>query len=79
MAKRYRCTDCGNKTRFDVTATRRTREFHHFSIAGELVIEESELLHEEVEPVVCRWCSSTDVETLEVDEPVPESVKEVQE
>ena len=59
MASRYRCAACGNVTRFDVVATRRTRAFHHYSIAGELEIEEEEVLEERVEEVTCRWCSAT--------------------
>ena len=55
---RYRCTACGNLTRFDVTTTRRTRAFHHFTIGGELTVEEEEVLDERVEDVSCRWCGS---------------------
>ena len=58
-ATRYRCNACGNVTRFDVLATRRTRAFHHYTIAGELEIEEEEVLEERVEQVTCRWCSAT--------------------
>ena len=62
---RYRCTTCGNLTRFDVVATRRTKEFHHYSMGGELTVESSELLDEEVESVTCRWCGAKDsVETV---------------
>jgi hypothetical protein len=56
---RYRCAACGNVTRFDVVSTRRTRAFHHFSIGGELEIEEEEVLDERVEEVTCRWCSAS--------------------
>jgi len=63
---RYRCTACGNLTRFDVTTTRRTRAFHHYSLGGELSVEDEEVLHEEVEEVACRWCGSgTSVEPVE--------------
>ena len=55
---RYRCTACGNLTRFDVTTTRRTRAFHHYTIGGELAVEEEEVLDERVEDVSCRWCGS---------------------
>ena len=58
MPTRYRCTACGNLTRFDVTTSRRTKAFHHFTVGGELAIEEEEVLAEEVEDVVCRWCGS---------------------
>lgn len=56
VVKRYRCTACGNITRFDVTSTRRTRAFHHYSVSGELSIDDNELLSEEIEDVSCRWC-----------------------
>jgi len=53
---RYRCSACGNLTRFDVTTTRRVRSFHHYTVGGELAIEDSEVLDERVEEVLCRWC-----------------------
>ena len=55
---RYRCTACGNLTRFDVTTTVRSRAFHHYSVGGELEREDVEILSETVEDVSCRWCSS---------------------
>ena len=55
---RYRCTTCGNLTRFDVVATRRTKAFHHYSVGGDLTVKQSELLSEDIESVSCRWCSS---------------------
>jgi hypothetical protein len=57
-ATRYRCTACGNLTRFDVTTSRRTRAFHHFTVGGELTVEEEEVLSESVDDVTCRWCGS---------------------
>ncbi|MDP1793381.1 MAG: hypothetical protein Q8K63_04505 [Acidimicrobiales bacterium] len=60
MTTRYRCTACGNLTRFTVTTTRRSRAFHHFTVGGELSIEEEELLDEVVELVSCRWCGHGD-------------------
>ena len=59
MATRYRCSACGNLTRFDVIANRRTREYQHFSVGGELNVEEGELLEERIEQVTCRWCAAT--------------------
>jgi hypothetical protein len=59
VASRYRCAACGNVTRFDVTSTRKTRAFHHYSIGGELEIEDEELIEEHVEQVVCRWCNAS--------------------
>ena len=56
---RYRCSACGNLTRFDVTSTRRTRAFHHFTVGGELTIEDEHVLSEVVEEVSCRWCNSS--------------------
>jgi hypothetical protein len=66
---RLRCTACGNLTRFDVVATRRTRAFHHFSVGGELQVEDEELLDERVESVSCRWCGA-DGAAIEVLGPV---------
>jgi hypothetical protein len=55
---RYRCSACANVTRFDVTLRRRTRSFHHYSVGGDLEVEDTEVLEEEVEDVSCRWCGS---------------------
>lgn len=55
---RYRCAACGNLTRFDVTLTRRSRRFHHYTVGGELSVEDEEVLSEVVEDVSCRWCGS---------------------
>jgi hypothetical protein len=55
---RYRCTRCGNLTRFDVTSTRRTRSFHHYSVGGELEVEDVDVLDERIESVECRWCGN---------------------
>jgi uncharacterized protein CbrC (UPF0167 family) len=59
VATRYHCTVCGNLTRFDVVTTRRTRSFHHYTLAGELAVEDVEVLDEVVEHVSCRWCSAS--------------------
>jgi hypothetical protein len=53
---RYRCRSCGNLTRFDVVMTRRTRAFHHYTVGGDLSVEDVEVLDEAVESVTCRWC-----------------------
>jgi hypothetical protein len=55
---RYRCRSCGNLTRFDVTTTRTVKAFHHYSVGGDLTVEEPQVLAEQVESVVCRWCNS---------------------
>ena len=55
---RYRCSACGNLTRFDVTITRRTRAFHHYTVGGELTVETEQVLSEDLEEVSCRWCGT---------------------
>ena len=55
-APRYRCTACGNLTRFDVTTRSRTRAFHHYTVGGDLTVEDEQVLAEEIEQVSCRWC-----------------------
>ena len=66
MPARYRCAACGNLTRFDVTTTRRTRAYHHYTVGGELVVEAEDVLEERVEEVSCRWCGhGTAVEVLD--------------
>jgi DNA-directed RNA polymerase subunit RPC12/RpoP len=57
----YRCDACGNKTRFDVFESKRVRTFQHFTLGGEMTVEEEEILERTVERVVCRWCGSSDV------------------
>ena len=53
---RYRCTSCGNLTRFDVVSSRRTRAYHHFTVGGQLSVEDEQVLDETVESIECRWC-----------------------
>ena len=53
---RYRCDACGNLTRFDVSMSRRTKAFHHYSVGGELTIESEDVLDERIDEVLCRWC-----------------------
>jgi len=66
---RFRCTACGNLTRFDVVMSRRTRAYHHYTVGGELAVEDEEVLDERVEDVACRWCGNGDhVETVADDE-----------
>jgi hypothetical protein len=57
---RWRCRQCGNLTRFDVTRTTRAREYVHVDLAGEQVVEEREVSSDVVEHVTCRWCSAVD-------------------
>ena len=58
---RYRCTACGNLTRFDVVESRRTRSFHHYTVGGELMVEDEEVLDHAIESVECRWCGPAGV------------------
>jgi hypothetical protein len=55
---RYRCTACGNLTRFDVTTTTRLRSFHHYTVGGDLSVEDPEVLEQRVDEVLCRWCGT---------------------
>ena len=55
-APRYRCDACGNLTRFDVTTSQTTKAFHHYTVGGELQVEEVTVLAHSVDQVVCRWC-----------------------
>ncbi len=58
--QRWRCSGCGNLTRFDVTRTRRTQEYWHFDLAGDHQVEQVEVLGEDVATVSCRWCGRSD-------------------
>jgi hypothetical protein len=43
----------------------RTKAFHHYTVGGQLSIEDSEVLAETIESVTCRWCGhGSAVETL---------------
>jgi hypothetical protein len=57
---RWRCSRCGNLTRFDVTRSTRVREFLHVDLSGESTVEETEVLADVVEQVRCRWCDGVD-------------------
>ncbi len=56
----YRCDQCGNKTRFDVYDTVARRRFEHADFAGDIEIEEEEILERTIQKVVCRWCDTPD-------------------
>lgn len=56
----YRCAHCGNRTRFDVYETVRRRRFAHFTLGGEMEVDEEEVLSVAVERVLCRWCERDD-------------------
>jgi hypothetical protein len=57
---RWRCRQCGNLTRFDVTRRTRSREYVHVDLAGEAAVEERSVSEDVVEHVTCRWCSAVD-------------------
>lgn len=57
---RFQCGSCGNLTRFDVVESRRTRAFYHYTVGGELEVEEEEVLDSDRESVTCRWCGSSE-------------------
>lgn len=57
---RWRCGQCGNLTRFDVTRSARTQEFVHQDLAGAPNVEERSVVEQVVERVACRWCGATD-------------------
>ena len=57
---RWRCTLCGNLTRFDVLRAVRAQEYVHVDLSGRQVVEQREVLVDDAEHVVCRWCGSVD-------------------
>jgi hypothetical protein len=56
----YRCTACGNRTRFDVYDTVRRHRFEHSDLAGDTTVDEEQILERSVDKVVCRWCDRSD-------------------
>jgi len=61
---RWRCTLCGNLTRFDAVRTTRAREFVHQDLSGAATVEDREVLEETVLDVRCRWCNGVDTVEL---------------
>ena len=57
---RWRCTLCGNLTRFDVARSTRATEYVHVDLSGVQAVEERRLLEDAVEHVTCRWCGAVD-------------------
>jgi hypothetical protein len=64
---RLRCRACGNLTRFDVVESRTTRAYYHYTLGGDLTVEDEEVLHRARESVTCRWCGSPDVDEVPVE------------
>ncbi len=56
----YRCAHCGNRTRFDVYESIRRRRYAHYTLSGEMSVDEEEVLESTVDRVVCRWCDRDD-------------------
>ena len=67
MSVRYRCTGCGNLTRFDVVASQRTKSLYHYSVGGDLTVEDESVLDARVEQVTCVWCGATGERITEVE------------
>lgn len=65
---RWRCTLCGNLTRFDVTRSSKVVEYVHLDLAGQPDVEERRVLSETLDSVRCRWCDAVDQVEL-VDRP----------
>ena len=57
---RWRCRECGNLTRFDVTRVVRSSDYVHVDLSGEQAVEDRQVLEEVLEHVACRWCSAVD-------------------
>ncbi|GAA2363900.1 hypothetical protein GCM10010246_64550 [Streptomyces cuspidosporus] len=57
---RWRCTLCGNLTRFDVTRSMKVVDYVHLELGGEPRVEEREVVSETIESVRCRWCNAVD-------------------
>jgi len=67
MTTRFRCTGCGNLTRFDVVASQRTKALYHYSVGGELTVEDEVVLDARVEQVTCVWCGASGDRIADVD------------
>jgi hypothetical protein len=62
----YRCTACGNRTRFDVYDSVERLRFEHADLGGDVVVEDEQVLSRTIDKVVCRWCDRSD--TVEADQ-----------
>lgn len=70
MPATYRCAHCGNRTRFDVYERLDRRRFLHFTLGGDMDVDEEEVFSSDVQRVVCRWCDRDDaIETIEAESP----------
>lgn len=58
--EQYLCSACGNRTRFDVVESLRRRRFQHYTLGGDMTVDEESVLERRVESVTCRWCDRSD-------------------
>lgn len=56
----FRCRHCGNKTRFDVVEVVRRRRYYHYTLGGEVTVDEEDVLSHAAESITCRWCDRND-------------------
>ena len=56
--ERYRCTACNGLTRFTVVRATRAQAYYHFTIGGELQIEDPKILTDVIESIDCVWCGT---------------------
>lgn len=64
--QRYRCGNCGGKTRFDVTVERTIHYYHHQALDGTMTPENEEVIKEVVNEVTCVYCGNGEaIEVIE--------------
>lgn len=61
---RWRCSRCGNLTRFDVVRTTRAKQYWHFDLSGDVEVQEEDALVDTIDSVSCRWCGAGDTVEL---------------
>ncbi|MFN8076271.1 MAG: hypothetical protein U0Q15_12735 [Kineosporiaceae bacterium] len=61
---RWRCTACGNLTRFDLTRSSLVVEYVHVDLAGQARVEETTVVEDQWRQVRCRWCDGVDTVEL---------------
>lgn len=40
--------------------TVRRKQFHHYTLGGDLDVETEEILEQKIESITCRWCDRSD-------------------
>lgn len=53
---RFQCEQCGNLTRFEVLSEKKSKAFYHYSLGGELKVENEEIVDCKILSVICMWC-----------------------